>query len=221
MLGIDAREKRELRRRMQRARHALSEATRTAYASAAVHHLMGTHAFDGCRTVGLYAACGTEADPTSLEPWLARRGVAIAYPRAHDGQLSFHLSQRRDLRKPEEALSVEGQAILEPPRDAPTVPLQAIDVLIVPGLAFSSRGARLGYGGGYYDRALAQSHGTAIAGASYTLARPGSEQHPRTIGFCFGLQILADDDVPQAAHDIRMGALVSELGFIAVHEASE
>jgi 5-formyltetrahydrofolate cyclo-ligase len=46
--------------------------------------------------------------------------------------------------------------ILEPAEDAPKVALSLVDVVLVPGLAFDSRGARLGFGRGYYDRLLTQ-----------------------------------------------------------------
>ncbi len=44
--------------------------------------------------------------------------------------------------------------ILEPPLDAPTLEPIAVQLALVPGLSFTQRGARLGYGGGFYDRLL-------------------------------------------------------------------
>ncbi|MCB9654535.1 MAG: hypothetical protein H6729_10450 [Deltaproteobacteria bacterium] len=212
---------------MRRARRALDASTRAEFASRAVQQLIERDdVFDGCRTVALYAAAGAEADPTALEPWLKDQGIAIAYPRVHEGQLQFHLALRKNLvTSDDDALGIDGERIPEPAAHAPQISLEVIDVLIVPGLAFSFEGARLGYGGGYYDRALAQramapqiettSPGVSVPGPSAgpsagQSARPVSEA-PRTIGFCFSLQIVAD--IPQAPHDIRMDALVSELGF--------
>ena len=74
---------------------------------------------------------------------------------------------------------------------AETVPYnKTIDAAIVPGLAFTLAGGRLGYGGGYYDRWF--------------------EQQPRCqrIAICYENQIL--DSVPTEAHDIPMHTIVTE-----------
>ena len=70
---------------------------------------------------------------------------------------------------------------------------QAIDTAILPGLAFDSTGARLGYGGGYYDSWLASLDAML----------------PHLIGACFTCQLLPRDAIPQQPHDIRVDAVVT------------
>ena len=69
--------------------------------------------------------------------------------------------------------------------------------MIVPGLAFTSAGDRLGQGGGWYDRFLAD-------------VRPEC----RTIGVGFVEQIV--DALPVEDHDIRLDHVVTESGDIVV-----
>ncbi len=63
------------------------------------------------------------------------------------------------------------------------VPLEDIDLIVVPGIAFDKKNFRLGRGHGYYDRFLS--------------ALPN---HTRTIGLAFDFQVL--EDLPKDSHDI-------------------
>jgi 5-formyltetrahydrofolate cyclo-ligase len=67
------------------------------------------------------------------------------------------------------------------------------DVIVMPLLGFDSRGTRLGYGGGYYDR---------------TLAKLG--KRPRLIGLAFSVQEISE--IPHEPHDIPLDAVVTEKG---------
>lgn len=71
----------------------------------------------------------------------------------------------------------------------------SFDVVIVPGLAFTRAGDRLGQGGGWYDRFLAQ------VGADCT-----------TIGVGFAEQIL--DELPVGDHDVRLDIVITDEGRI-------
>jgi 5-formyltetrahydrofolate cyclo-ligase len=79
---------------------------------------------------------------------------------------------------------------LEPPAGAPEVARDAIECVLVPGIAFSPDGHRLGRGGGYYDATLA--------------AMPRAAR----VGVAFDLQLVAA--LPAEAHDARLDALVTE-----------
>lgn len=68
--------------------------------------------------------------------------------------------------------------------------LSEIDLVLVPGLAFSRKGARLGQGRGYYDRFLSQLNGTT------------------TLGVGFDCQLL--EDIPEELYDIRLDGVVTE-----------
>lgn len=66
--------------------------------------------------------------------------------------------------------------------------------LIIPLLAFDRTGARLGYGGGYYDRTLALLRGATAIGVAYA-----AQEIPK---------------VPTGPHDIRLPAIATERGLI-------
>jgi len=69
------------------------------------------------------------------------------------------------------------------------------DVVIVPGLAFTSAGDRLGQGGGWYDRYLAEVRRDCI-----------------TIGVCFAEQVL--EVLPVEPHDVAVDHVVTDQGVV-------
>lgn len=99
-------------------------------------------------TVAGYVPVHGEADPMALLEMLAARGHAVALPyvRGKGMALGFRRWQ------PGDELVPGAFGIPEPlPRRGEIVP----GVVLVPGLWFDRAGARLGYGGGFYDRTLA------------------------------------------------------------------
>ncbi len=96
---------------------------------------------------------------------------------------------------------------------APTGDVMLPDVLLVPLLAFDATGARLGYGGGYYDRTLA-----ALPGRRTPRHRTPGHPTPghRTIGCAFAAQQV--DHVPTGPHDVRLDAVATERGVIWCRE---
>jgi 5-formyltetrahydrofolate cyclo-ligase len=147
-----AAEKRRLRREFRRRILTMDPDDRTRQEETlrtAVETLPG---FPDARTVLLYAACFAEEILT--DP-IARRaqalGKQLVYPRVDPigRRLTLHLIS--DL----VADFVPGAlAIPEPKRELPEFPASEVDWVLVPGLAFDTRGFRLGRGAGYYDKLL-------------------------------------------------------------------
>jgi 5-formyltetrahydrofolate cyclo-ligase len=141
--------------------------------------------FARARVIGVYAALGSELDPAELARRALERGVRVAYPRARAGErvLVFAVC-------PATALVRGPHGALEPPAGAPALRGDALDAVIVPAVAFSEDGLRLGRGGGHYDATLA--------------AMPRA----RRIGVAFDEQLVPS--LPREPHDVRMDAVVTD-----------
>ena len=80
---------------------------------------------------------------------------------------------------------------LRTPRDGQPLPPIAIDLVVVPALAFDTTGNRLGRGGGYYDRFLSRLRRAAT-----------------TVGLAFDVQIV--DELPVDERDVRVEVVVTD-----------
>ena len=136
------------------------------------------------RTVMLFASFGSEIDTRGMIEAVDRAGRRIALP----------VVAGRDLRavafRPGDPVRVARYGAPEP-EAAGELPAEAIDVVVVPGLAFDRQGYRVGYGRGYYDRFL-------------TRTRPDA----RRIGIAFSAQTVAD--VPHGPSDRPVDCLITE-----------
>ena len=137
--------------------------------------------------VGLYSPIHTELDCRFLALSLERRGHPLALPAVvgADQPLVFRRWG------PGDPLMEGAFGTLEPEIDAPII---VPDVLICPLLGFDAEGFRLGYGGGYYDRTLAQ------------------HSHIKAFGFGFAAQLI--DDLPRDTFDFPMMAIITEEGLV-------
>ena len=112
----------------------------------------------------LYDPLGGEPDVSALGTWCAGNDVATYLP------------------------VVEGDALLIEPGDIdPTL----LDVVVVPGLAFTSGGDRLGQGGGHFDRFLTSLRGDCLR-----------------IGVAFHEQLVAE--LPTAEHDVAVDVVITD-----------
>jgi 5-formyltetrahydrofolate cyclo-ligase len=156
--------------------------------AASVAVFAGTLGIPKAAPVAGYLPFREEADPRTLMRALAVAGHALALPcvvgRAMP--LQFRLWREGD------PTQLSRHGVPEPGRDRPEIIPGAI---LVPLLAFDAGGFRLGYGGGYYDRTLAQlrANGPVLA-----------------IGVSYAGQEMAA--LPHEAHDQRLDLMVTERG---------
>jgi len=103
--------------------------------------------------VALFASLPHEIETAALDALLAERGRVRLLPTIVDGDLVFRALPTW---RSHAELPRDGMGIPTPDDACPVVDLARAVVVFVPGCAFDDTGARLGYGRGYYDRALAR-----------------------------------------------------------------
>lgn len=145
--------------------------------------------------VALFASLGGELTTAPLFTAVRARGLACVLPRVAGDDLVFH-------RVPPELLAADLPksrfGVPEPLEAWPAVPLSACALIVVPGVAFDRRGGRLGYGRGFYDRAL---------------GRMRREKRTPAVAVCMDFQVI--ETVPMDPSDERIDALVTPaLGLV-------
>jgi 5-formyltetrahydrofolate cyclo-ligase len=150
---------------------------------AAQKSIIMSEKFQTAVSVGAYFALGSEVRTDLIISEAIKLGKIIALPRVEGESISFYRYSDGNL--------VKGQfGIMEP---LPQAKVKAIDLLIVPGIAFDRRGYRLGYGKGYYDKFLSKI--TAVS-----------------IGLAYSIQLV--ENLPHGSHDRRMNAIATENGVV-------
>lgn len=187
-MTIDAKE--WWRRQLLGRRRALSPTEREAGGVAVRRWVVECAAWRAASTVLAYAASGSELATEPLLTAALVGGKGLILPRVGAGNV-LHLHAVESLAR----LAPGYRGILEPAAGLPEVAVTAIDFALVPGVGFDRRGGRLGYGGGWYDRLLAQ---------------PG--WRCPVWGVAFACQII--DELPLDPHDQPVAAVVSEVGVL-------
>jgi len=137
-------------------------------------------------SVFCFVSIGNEPDTRNLIHDLLDMAKHVSVPRLNaDGTMTAHRIRSLDDLEPSDEKYFH---IPVPPADAPVE--DKPDVVIVPGLAFTKKGQRLGMGGGHYDRYLA-GHLEAV-----------------TVGLCYDWQLT--DKLPSEKHDQPVHLLVTE-----------
>jgi 5-formyltetrahydrofolate cyclo-ligase len=125
----------------------------------------------------------------NLDPLFELRDYYWGVPRCVENELSWHFWQ------PGDPLVKGAFGIREPLPEAPTCSPEAVDLIFVPAVACDSRGYRLGYGGGFYDRLFHQPQW----------------QHIPKIGIIFDVTFVPD--LPADSWDIPLDGVCTDEGW--------
>lgn len=143
--------------------------------------------YQRARTVALYAPIRGEVPTRDILTAALADGKVVCYPLSHvHGRILSFRTIRAEVELEPGRLGVR-----EPSSSAELIPLEQVDLFVVPGLGFTREGKRLGRGGGYYDATLRS-------------ASPRS----RRVGLSFSEQVV--DLIPTSAEDVDMDLVVTE-----------
>lgn len=187
--------KERLRRQALAARRALDD--RVSRSRSVLANATSLPEFTAAGTVLIYVDARSEVQTRGTIADSLAGGREIVVPWCRDDQ-HLGLFRLRSL-----AELVAGRfGILEPPPDLRVdsrrvVAPAALDLLLLPGLAFDRQGGRLGHGRGYFDRLLADTRQDAVKA-----------------GLAFECQLV--EEVPMAPHDVRLDVVVTEKGVYRV-----
>jgi len=149
------------RRRLRAARRALDPTTQGAAAQALAAHAAALPGWRAGARLAAYVAADGELDPAPLLAAATAAGLATYLPRVGDDRtLTFHGWT------PGAPLRANRYGIGEPASGDP-LPVDALDLLCLPLVAFARDGTRLGMGAGYYDRTLAAVRPGLLVGLAY------------------------------------------------------
>jgi 5-formyltetrahydrofolate cyclo-ligase len=108
--------------------------------------------------VGLYASVKNEVLAQDLFRQALEQGLHVYFPRVEQGIRFYEVNGPEDLQR-------GSWSIPEPKIDCPQLSEEEghhLDLLIVPGIAFTKSGLRVGYGKGFYDQYIARYPGKCV-----------------------------------------------------------
>ncbi len=174
-------EKRSLRKLVKILKNDLSEADRQLKSANIFKELANTEEFRNSDTVLLYWSMDDEVFTLGfIERWWKEKVILLPVVKGDTLDIKIYLGKNS-------MTPGERYGILEPTGTTFTN-YEAIDLFVVPGVAFSKNNFRMGRGKGYYDKLLTKHRASKI-------------------GVCYDFQIF--ETVPIESHDVAMDKVIS------------
>lgn len=182
-------DKSEIRKTIIAQRDAMSAPERRVLAERITARLLALDIYRKARYVMAYMSFGGEFDTACFIGDILANGKQLILPKVERAGRPLKLYSVRD---PERELVAGVWGIREPNPDlCPAVPAASIQFALVPGVAFTRRCERLGYGGGFYDRLIREC-----------------TPRPHLVAAAFGLQVVPE--LPVSPSDQRVDLVVTE-----------
>lgn len=182
---MDIREaKKILRGEIRAKRRLIAPETRGAKDKAITAKVLSLEEYKRAETVFCFVSYGGEPETRGIIADILKQGKRLCVPRCLDGGLMEYVVIDSLSR-----LRVGYKGILEPEEGLPMLEPSDIDMAVVPGLAFTAEGKRLGQGGGFYDRFMEKTNAF-------------------TCGVCYREFLL--EDIPTEGFDKKVSAVVTD-----------
>ena len=140
--------KSKLRKQVLQEMKALSQEQKQAMDRALTKRFLNHPFYQEAKTIATYLSFPHEFQTQELIEQALKDGKKVLIPKTYPkGRMDFVVYNPQQLVK-------TSFGLLEPKGDLEVVDPSQIDLIHVPGLAFTTEGYRIGYGGGYYDRYL-------------------------------------------------------------------
>jgi 5-formyltetrahydrofolate cyclo-ligase len=178
-------QKSELRTQVRAVLQRLTPAARSAASARLCAQCLDRPEWQQARAVLLFAPLPDEVDIWALVGQALASGKTVTLPRFSVVTQNYVAAAVRD---PQTDLRRGKLGIREPEASCAEFPLNRLDLVLVPGVAFDPHGRRLGRGKGFYDRLLADMRGT-------------------TCGVAFDEQVVAE--VPVGPRDVLLNCIVT------------
>jgi len=149
--------KSELRKQVLHEMKAISQEQKPAIDQALTERLLHHPFYQEAKVIATYLSFPHEFQTQELIEQVLKDGKKVLIPKTYPkGRMEFVVYNPQQLVK-------TSFGLLEPQGELEVVEASQIDLIHVPGLAFTTEGCRIGYGGGYYDRYLKHFSGHTLS----------------------------------------------------------
>lgn len=169
----------EIRKKALSLRNALSGSDRRVRSQIICQKLIDTREYKNAKNIMLYMSFKSEVETDFLLAKAILDGKNVCLPKVISDTEMIAVSYTGETEK--------GRWSIDEPVGE-TVNPENIDMLVVPGAAFDKEGNRIGYGKGYYDRFLQNTHGY-------------------TVGLAFDFQVF--DNIPAEKTDVKIQSVIT------------
>lgn len=172
----------EIRSELKAKRRALTAEDQSEMSRAITDNFLSLSNYKNVDTVMVYMSAFKEPSTGGIIETLKRDSKNIIVPISNTDDFTITPSYFSETLK-------SGAYGIPEPQNIAKADIKDIDIALIPGIAFDTSGARIGFGKGYYDRFLSEFKGIKI-------------------GICYDFQVLSD--IPSSDHDIKMDMIITE-----------